>query len=169
MDDESVTVLCDFIVEYAWAGAAEEAQGASSSMYGSSSLAPTSSPTSPRSPSPNPRELGSLLAVVGSPSVVVGSPSAMVGSPSVVAPTSPAPQLTSLTSTSPQPISPADQLTSSTSSTSPVVTPAHAGQPDVEYAILLEDDEDCLDAYYDNEPLRCRTVASILGDQSSPD
>jgi len=43
------------------------------------------------------------------------------------------------------------------------------GQPKVEYATSLEDDEDCLDAYYDNEPLRYRTMASILGDQSSPD
>ena len=34
---------------------------------------------------------------------------------------------------------------------------------------MLEDDEDRLDAYYDNEPLRYRTVASILSDQSSQD
>ena len=48
-------------------------------------------------------------------------------------------------------------------------TLAHAGQPEVEYATPLEDDEDRLDAYYDNEPMRYSTVASILGDQSSPD
>jgi hypothetical protein len=29
----------------------------------------------------------------------------------------------------------------------------HAGQPDVEYAMPLEDDEDRLDAYYNDEPL----------------
>jgi hypothetical protein len=33
----------------------------------------------------------------------------------------------------------------------------------------LEDNEDCLDSYYDDEPLRYRMVASILSDQSSPD
>ena len=38
-------------------------------------------------------------------------------------------------------------------------------QPGVEYATPLEDDEDRLDAYYDNESLRYRTVANILGEQ----
>jgi hypothetical protein len=38
----------------------------------------------------------------------------------------------------------------------------HAGQPKVEYATPLEDDEDRLDASYDDEPLRYRTVANIL-------
>ena len=33
----------------------------------------------------------------------------------------------------------------------------------------LEDEEDCLDVYYDNEHLRYHTVASILGNQSSLD
>ena len=33
----------------------------------------------------------------------------------------------------------------------------------------LEDDEDRLDVYYDDEPMRYRMVTSILGDQSSPD
>ena len=32
-------------------------------------------------------------------------------------------------------------------------TLAHAGQPEVEYAMPLEDDEDRLDVYYDDEPL----------------
>jgi hypothetical protein len=45
----------------------------------------------------------------------------------------------------------------------------HAGQPKVEYATPLEDDEDRLDASYDDEPLRYRTVANILGEQSPPD
>jgi len=53
------------------------------------------------------------------------------------------------------------------SSTSPAATPAHIGQPEVEYATPLEDDEDHLDAYYDDEPLRYRTVANILSDQSA--
>ena len=49
------------------------------------------------------------------------------------------------------------------------MTPAHAGQPEVKYATPLEDDEDCLDAYYDDEPLWYRTVANILGERSPPD
>ena len=32
-----------------------------------------------------------------------------------------------------------------------------------------EDDEDRLDAYYDDEPLQYHTVANILGEQSPPD
>jgi hypothetical protein len=49
------------------------------------------------------------------------------------------------------------------------VTPVHAGQLEVEYTTPLENDEDRLDTYYDDEPLRYHMVASILGDQSSPD
>jgi len=65
-------------------------------------------------------------------------------------------------------ISPAYQPTPSTSSTSPAATPAYAGQPKIKYATPpLEDDEDRLDAYYDVEPLRYRTMANILGDQST--
>ncbi|XP_066375178.1 uncharacterized protein [Miscanthus floridulus] len=138
VDDGSAAALNDFTVEYAWAGGAEGAQGASSSMTGSSSPAPTSSSAPPRLPSPNPGELG--------------SPSAAVRSSSAAAPTSPA-----------------HQLTFTTSSTSSAATPAHAGWPEVEYATPLEDDEDRLDAYYDDEPLRYRTVANILGEQSPPD
>ena len=33
----------------------------------------------------------------------------------------------------------------------------------------LEDDDDRLDAYYDDEPLRYRMVANILGEHSPPD
>jgi hypothetical protein len=32
----------------------------------------------------------------------------------------------------------------------------------------LEDDEDWLDAFYDDEPLRYRTVTNIIGDESPP-
>ena len=51
------------------------------------------------------------------------------------------------------------------SSASPTATPAHAGQLEIEYTTPLEDDEDCLDAYYDDEPLRYCTVTNIIGDQ----
>jgi hypothetical protein len=159
VDDGSVAALHDFTVEYAWVGGAKEAQGASSSATGSSSPAPTSSPAPPRSTSPNSGELGSPSVPVGSPSTVVGSSSVAVGSSSSAAPTSP----------TPQPTSPVHQSTSSAFSTSPAATPAHAGRLEVEYATPLEDDEDRLDAYYDDEPLWYHTVASILGEQSPPD
>ena len=66
-------------------------------------------------------------------------------------------------------MSSAHQPTTLVSSTSLAATPAHAGQPEVECTMLLEDDEDRLDAYYDDEPLQYRTVANILGEQSPPD
>jgi hypothetical protein len=47
------------------------------------------------------------------------------------------------------------------------MTPAHAGKQEVKYAMPLEDDEDYLDAYYDDEPMRYFMTANILSDQSS--
>jgi hypothetical protein len=38
----------------------------------------------------------------------------------------------------------------------------------VEFATPLEDDEDRLDAYYNGEPLRYRTMANIFGNHSPP-
>jgi hypothetical protein len=40
--------------------------------------------------------------------------------------------------------------------------------PPIELATPLEDDEDRLDAYYDAEPLRYRTVTNIVGDEPPP-
>ena len=54
------------------------------------------------------------------------------------------------------------------SSSSPTMTLAHAGQPKVEYATPLEDDENRLDAYDDDESLRYHMVVNILGEQSPP-
>ena len=48
------------------------------------------------------------------------------------------------------------------------MTPAHVGQLEVEYATPLEDDEDHLDAYYDDDPLWYLRVVNILGEQSPP-
>jgi hypothetical protein len=42
----------------------------------------------------------------------------------------------------------------------------HAGQSEVKYATPLENDEDRLDAYYDDEPLQNGMVANILGEHS---
>lgn len=47
------------------------------------------------------------------------------------------------------------------------MTLVHAGQPKIKYAAPLEDDEDRLDAYYVDEPLRYHMMANILGDQSA--
>ena len=38
----------------------------------------------------------------------------------------------------------------------------------VEFATPLSNDEDCVDAYHDDEPLRYRTVDNIFGDQPIP-
>ena len=38
----------------------------------------------------------------------------------------------------------------------------------MEFATPLSDDEDHVDAYHDNEPLRYRTLDNILGDQPVP-
>ena len=38
----------------------------------------------------------------------------------------------------------------------------------VEFATPLEDDEERLDAYYDDEPLRYRTMTNIIGDHPPP-
>jgi len=55
-----------------------------------------------------------------------------------------------------------------TSSSSPTATPPPANQPHIEFATPLEDDEDRLDAFYDDEPLPYRTVMNIIGDESPP-
>jgi len=51
------------------------------------------------------------------------------------------------------------------------ITPAAGSSvstPPIELATPLEDDEDRLDAYYDAEPLRYRTVTNIVGDDTPP-
>lgn len=57
-----------------------------------------------------------------------------------------------------------------TPSSFPTVTsPASStgGKSEIEFATPLEDDEDRLDVYYNDEPLRYRMMANILGDQSA--
>jgi hypothetical protein len=46
--------------------------------------------------------------------------------------------------------------------------PSPADQTHVELATPLEDDEDRLDAFYDDEPLRYYTVTNIIGNESPP-
>jgi len=42
------------------------------------------------------------------------------------------------------------------------MTPVRGGQPKVEYVTPLDDDEDRLYTYYDDKPLRYRTVTNII-------
>jgi hypothetical protein len=44
------------------------------------------------------------------------------------------------------------------------LTPARVENP-VEFATPFSDDEECIDAYHDGEPLRYRTMENLLGDQ----
>ena len=46
--------------------------------------------------------------------------------------------------------------------------PIPPSAPEVAHTTPLEDDEDRLDAFYDDEPLHYRTMANILGDDSPP-
>jgi hypothetical protein len=50
----------------------------------------------------------------------------------------------------------------------PTATPPPTDHLPVELATPLEDDEDRLDAFYDDEPLRYRTMTNIIGDESPP-
>jgi hypothetical protein len=38
----------------------------------------------------------------------------------------------------------------------------------MEFATPLPHDEECIDAYHDGEPLRCRMMENLLGDQPVP-
>ena len=55
-----------------------------------------------------------------------------------------------------------------TSSSSLTATPQPADQPTVELATPLEDVEDRLDAFYEDEPLCYCTVTNIIGDECPP-
>jgi hypothetical protein len=59
---------------------------------------------------------------------------------------------------------PASPITPIALATSPTVSAELGDQ--VEFATPLEDDEDKLDAYYNGEPLRYRTMANIFGNHS---
>ncbi|KAK3137468.1 hypothetical protein QOZ80_5BG0452680 [Eleusine coracana subsp. coracana] len=91
-------------------------------------------------------------------------------SPSVPEPP-PTPALTTATrssSTLPQPASPRTPAPTATPSGTSTPTQAHVEQSPVEFATPLSRDEERIDAYYDSEPLRYRTMEDILGDQPVP-
>jgi hypothetical protein len=62
------------------------------------------------------------------------------------------------------PCTPAATATPSGTSTP---TPARV-ENSMEFATPLPHDEECIDAYHDGEPLRCRTMENLLGDQPVP-
>jgi hypothetical protein len=47
-------------------------------------------------------------------------------------------------------------------------TPARVENSLVEFATPLSHDEECIDAYHDDEPLRYRTMEDLLGGQTVP-
>ena len=95
------------------------------------------------------------------------------------APTTPTIALTAPTSPRPSSTTPASRTTLSSSpalgehgsdagaaTTPPPTTTPLAIQPQIELVTPLDDDEDHLDAFSDDEPLRYRKVTNILGDMS---
>uniref|UniRef100_A0ACD5Z1Q6 Uncharacterized protein n=1 Tax=Avena sativa TaxID=4498 RepID=A0ACD5Z1Q6_AVESA len=71
------------------------------------------------------------------------------------------------TSPSSTPAQPATPRTPAPTATS-TPPPAHAEHIPVEFASPLPHDEERIDAYYDGEPLRYRTMETLLGDQPVP-
>jgi hypothetical protein len=57
---------------------------------------------------------------------------------------------------------------SSASPASPTDTPPPTDHLSIKLATPLEDDEDRLDAFYDDEPLHYCMVTNIIGDESPP-
>jgi hypothetical protein len=79
--------------------------------------------------------------------------------PVAVTPTAPQPP------TPPTPRAPAPAVTPPGTST---LAPARVERSPVEFASPLAHDEERIDAYYDGEPLRYRTMEGLLGDQPVP-
>lgn len=91
-----------------------------------------------------------------SPSPAPGSPSAPASTPPPAPPACPPPPPVPPRSPTPAPTPPGS------------APAASARQRTVEFATPLSNDEDRVDAYHDDEPLRYRTVDNILGDQPVP-
>jgi hypothetical protein len=114
----------------------------SGGVGGAQGASPSASLAPPRSPSLAPGEPGNTTAAAATPP-----------------PLQPA---------SPMAPSAAASPASSASPASPTATPLPADHLPVELATPLEDDEDHLDAFYDDKPLRYRTVTNIIDDESPP-
>jgi hypothetical protein len=137
-------VSTEFVIEYSVIGKEEGAQGESSTT----SSAPTTLTTAPATPTP-PRP----------------SPTTPITSATLTTLT------TSATLTTPSSsLAPREYGSDAGAATKPFpITTPPAVQSQIELATPLEDDEDRLDAFYDDEPLWYRKVTNILGDVSPPD
>ena len=137
----SMAASSDFIVEYRTAGGEEGAQGDSPSM------------DSAASPSP----------------LAPGEPEQSVATlPASTAPGSSSPAHALPATTPPAPSPPA--TAGSASPASPTPSPTEAEDDNhVEFATPLDDNEDRLDAYHDDEPLQDRTVGNLIGSAPTPE
>jgi hypothetical protein len=125
----------DFTVEYWTTGGEEGAQSASPSMGGAASPSP---------PAPGEPEQSAAVSLASS-ALGSSSPTHVLQSSTPPAPTPPA-------------------SAGSASPASPTPSPAEAEDGNhVEFATPLDDDEDRLDAYRDDEPLRYRAVGNLIG------
>jgi hypothetical protein len=68
----------------------------------------------------------------------------------------------------PQPVPPCTPATSATPPGTSTPAPVHVEPSPLEFATPLSHDEECIDACYDGEPLRYRTMEDILSDQPVP-
>jgi hypothetical protein len=68
----------------------------------------------------------------------------------------------------PQPVPPCTPAASATPPDTSTPAPAHVEPNPVEFVTPLSHDEEHIDACYDSEPLRYRTMEDILGDQTVP-
>jgi hypothetical protein len=64
----------------------------------------------------------------------------------------------------PQPVPPCTPVATATPSGTSTPAPAHVEPRPVEFATPLSHDEEHIDACYDGEPLRYRTMEDLLGD-----
>jgi hypothetical protein len=67
----------------------------------------------------------------------------------------------------PQSVTPCTPVATTNPPGTSTPTPARVENP-VEFAIPLSHDEELIDAYHDDEPLRYRTMENLLGDQPVP-
>jgi hypothetical protein len=68
----------------------------------------------------------------------------------------------------PQPVTPCTPASTATPPSTSTLTPARVEHNPVEFATPLSHDEECIDAYHDDEPLRCHMMEDILSDQPVP-
>uniref|UniRef100_A0ACD5UHC9 Uncharacterized protein n=1 Tax=Avena sativa TaxID=4498 RepID=A0ACD5UHC9_AVESA len=146
VDDGSTPTYDDFIVEYV------HFEGAGGAGISSSPSMSTSVPKSPSVP----------VAVTPTTPQLPTPPTPRALAPAVTPPGTSTP---ALAVTPPGTSTPASAVTPPGTSTP---APARVEHSPVEFASPLAHDEERIDAYYDGEPLRYRTMEGLLGDQPVP-